>query len=101
MVGGIIMELEKVLISRKSLAERWDFSTQSILKYEQDGVLTRNPNFGVPRYYMEEIIKIESLGEVNPLSPLERRKLEKRIKDLEDENSILKYKIANIKVLLG
>jgi len=50
---------------------------------------------------MEEIIKIESLGEVNPLSPLERRKLEKRIKELEDENLILKDKIANIKVLLG
>lgn len=67
------MESEKVLISRKSLAERWDFNTESILKYEQDGVLTRNHNFEAPRYYMEEIIKIESLGEVNPISPLEKK----------------------------
>ena len=96
------MKLEKVLISRKSLAERWDFeSTESIQNYEKRGILTRNPHFEAPRYYMEEIIKIESLGEVNPLSPLERRKLEKRIKELEDENLILKDKIANIKVLLG
>jgi len=102
MVGGIIMKSEKVLINRKSLAERWDFdSPNTIISYENDGVLTRNPNFKVPRYYMEEVIKIESLGEVNPLSPLERRKLEKRIKDLEDENSDLKDRIANIKVLLG
>ncbi len=96
------MELEKVLINRKSLGERWDFdSPNTIITYEQNGVLTRNTNFKVPRYYMEEVIKIESLGEVNPLSPLERRKLEKRIKDLEDENSNLKDRIANIKVLLG
>lgn len=39
-------EITKTLISRKTLAERWDFSSQSILKYEQDGILTRNPNFG-------------------------------------------------------
>jgi len=36
MVGGIIMESEKVLISRKSLADRWDFeSTESIQNYEK------------------------------------------------------------------
>lgn len=96
------MKSEKILINRRSLAERWDFeSTESIQNYEKRGILTRNPNFEAPRYYMEEVIKIESLGEVNPLSPLERRKLEKRIKDLEDENSILKDKITNIKVLIG
>ncbi|WP_346920628.1 helix-turn-helix domain-containing protein [Clostridium sp. UBA7339] len=95
------MELEKVLISRKSLAERWDFNTESILKYEQDGVLTRNPNFEAPRYYMEEIIKIESLGEVNPLSPLERRRLEKRkIKELKQMDKAW-YSVEEVSKLLG
>ncbi|ACD24777.1 hypothetical protein CLL_A1881 [Clostridium botulinum B str. Eklund 17B (NRP)] len=69
----------KLLISRRSLAERWDFtSTKVIEKYEQERILTRNPNIKVPRYYMEEVLKVEALEEVNPLSSLERRQLEKK-----------------------
>ncbi|MGN2336768.1 transcription factor [Clostridium cagae] len=93
--------MEKILISRRSLAERWDFtSTKVIEKYEQERILTRNPNIKVPRYYMEEVLKIEALEEVNPLSPLERRQLEKRIEELEKELNIYKEKINNIKMLL-
>ena len=50
---------------------------------------------------MEEILQIEALKEVNPLSPLERRRLEKRVADLERENEILKEKLIDIKVLLA
>ncbi len=93
---------EKTLISRNTLAERWDFdSPNTIITYEQSGVLTRNYNFKVPRYYMEEVLKIESLNEINPLSPLERRRLERKIEELENEVSVLSDKLTNIKVLLG
>lgn len=96
------MAEEKVLLSRSSLCERWDFkSEQSLINYENDGTLTRNPNFKVPRYYMEEIIQIEALKEINPLSPLERRRLEKKVADLERENEMLKSKLVDIKVLLA
>lgn len=96
------MTEEKVLVSRKTLAARWDFdSVQSIQNYEERGILTRNPNFDTARYYMEEILQIEALKEVNPLSPLERRRLEKRVADLERENEILKEKLIDIKVLLA
>ncbi len=93
--------MEKILISRNSLAERWDFeSPQSIINYENEGILTRNPNIKVPRYYMEEVLKIEALEEVNPLSPLERRRLENRIGDLEKELNLCKERINRIKRLL-
>ncbi len=96
------MESEKTLISRNSLAERWDFdSPNTIITYENEGVLTRNPNFKVPRYYMEEVLKIEALKEINPLSPLERRRLERRVEELEMENLNLKDRLTNIKVLIG
>ncbi|HAK41685.1 MAG TPA: transcription factor [Clostridium sp.] len=96
------MEYSKTLISRNALAERWDFdSPNTIITYENEGVLTRNPNLKVPRYYMEEVLKIESLKEINPLSPLERRRLERRIEELENENSVLKDRLTNIKVLIG
>lgn len=96
------MAEEKILVSRKTLAERWDFeSTQSIQNYEERGILTRNPNFDTPRYYMEEVIQIESLKEINPLSPLERRRLERRVEELESENSMLKDRLTNIKALIA
>ena len=88
----------KTLISRISLAERWDFdSPQSIVNYEASGVLTRNPNIKVPRYYMEEIFKIETLNEVNPLSPIERRRLEKEIEELEKKVELYESRFNAIK----
>ncbi|WP_346920633.1 transcription factor [Clostridium sp. UBA7339] len=96
------MEYRKTLVNRRTLAERWDFdSTESIQNYEKRGILTRNPNFEAPRYYMEEVLKIETLKEINPLSPLERRRLERKIEELEKENMNLKDRLTNIKVLVG
>ncbi|MEO2506668.1 transcription factor [Clostridium paraputrificum] len=93
--------MEQTLISRQDLAKRWGFeSPNSLINYENDGLLTRNPNFKYPKYYMEEIIKIETLGEVNPLSPLERKRLNNRIELLEKENEELKKVINKVKQIL-
>lgn len=92
---------DKILVSRKTLALRWDFdSAQSIQNYEERGIITRNPNFDTPRYYMEEVLKIEALREINPLSPLERKRLENKISKLEMEVASLKDKLSNIKLLV-
>ena len=48
---------EKTLLSRQSLAKRWDFtSTQVIEKYESEGIITRVPKIPSPRYSMDEIL---------------------------------------------
>lgn len=94
--------MEKTLFSRKDLMERWGISYQSVINYENNGTLTRNPNFENPMYYLEEIFKIESLtGELNPLSPLERRRLERRIEELEKERDLWKGKVDIIKTALA
>ncbi|WP_195259366.1 transcription factor [Clostridium paraputrificum] len=94
--------MEPTLISRAKLAERWDFENpNSLIKYENEGIISRNPNFKAPKYYMEEILRIESLGEINPLSPLERRRLERRIEQLERENKMLMQRLNNGKIALG
>ena len=93
---------EVTLISRNSLAKRWDLeSSNTLINYENKGIITRNPNLPTPRYYMEEILKVETLKEVNPLSPLERRRFERKIEALELENESLKQKLNNIKVAIG
>lgn len=88
----------KTLISREELSERWGVSTQSIINYEKDGVITRNPNIPVPRYSLYEICKLEGI-ELNALSPLERRRLENLIKKQEDEISALKSVLTKFTTL--
>lgn len=94
--------MEKILISRKTLAERWDYeSTRAIIDMEQEGIITRIPEVSSPRYSMEEILRIENLGkEANPLSPLERRRLEKRIEELEKELNLYKEKFTSLKMII-
>ena len=76
--------MEQVLISRETLAKRWDVTTRTVINYEQEGMITRNPNIPVPRYNLEEIMRLEGT-ELSPLSPLERRRLEKSIEELTKE----------------
>ena len=92
--------MEQVLISRETLAKRWDVTTRTVINYEQEGLITRNPNVPVPRYNLEEIMRLEGT-ELNPLSPLERRILEKKIRDLEKERDMLKGKVDIIKAALA
>ena len=93
---------EKKLLSPTSLAKRWDYTPAAITNFEKDGIITRNPKFPSPRYSIEEIEAIESIGlDVNPMSPLERRRLEKRIEQLEREKEILSTKLNNCKIALG
>ncbi|MDB2125796.1 MULTISPECIES: transcription factor [Clostridium] len=95
--------MEQTLINRQNLAKRWDYeSTKPIEAFEKAGVLTRVPLPNSIRYSLEEIEKIESLGQdINPLSPLERRRLERKIEKLERENEMLIQRLNNGKIALG
>lgn len=89
--------MESVLISRETLAKRWEVSVSTINKYEVDGVIQRVPNIPSPRYNIEDIKKLEG-SELNPMSPLERRRLQIEIGILESENEKLKAIVGNILV---
>lgn len=94
--------MEKTLFSRKDLMERWGVSYQSVINYENNCTLTRNPNFDNPMYYLEEVLKIESLdGELNPLSPLERRRLEKEIEEKDKKIAMLEARLNKVQLALA
>ena len=92
--------MDKVLISRETLAKRWDISTRTVINYEQEGLLTRNPNIPVPRYNLDEIMKLEGT-ELNPLSPLERRRLEKEIEEKDKKIAMLEAKLNKVQMALA
>lgn len=95
--------MNKALISRKTLAERWDYdSTRAIIDMEQEGIITRIPEVSSPRYSMEEILRIENLGkEANPLSPLERRRLEKEIEEKDKRIAMLEARLNKVQLALA
>ena len=95
--------MQQTLFSRKQLAERWGYdSTRAIVDLEQEGVITRIPGISSPRYSINEIEKIENLGkEVSPLSPLERKKLEVKINNLEKERDLLLNTLNKLKSILN
>ena len=95
--------MQQTLLSRQDLAKRWGFnSTKVIENYELNGIIRRVPELPTPWYSLYEIEKLEMEGtDLNPLSPLERRKLERRIGELEKELSICKEKIRKAQMCLG
>lgn len=92
--------MEQILISREALAKRWDITTRTVINYELDGIITRNLNIPVPRYNIQEILKLEG-SDLNPLSPLERRRLENKIQSLEKELNLYREKFTNLKMILA
>lgn len=91
--------MEKTLISRNELAKRWGVTTRTIINYEESGIITRNPNFDKPFYYLEEIQTIDKY-KPNPLSPFERKRLENENKELRERINALESILSKV-VMVG
>lgn len=74
--------MEEKLLTKKDLAKRWQVTTTTIDRWVADKVIT--PVKGLPsiRFSMQHILELEGV-KIDKFSPLERRRLEKQIKELE------------------
>lgn len=77
------------LLTQKDLAERWQVSVKAIENYRQQGVIT--PVKGIPsiRFNPQHIAELEGTR-IERFSPLERRRMERELKILRQENEKLK-----------
>lgn len=91
--------MEQTLISRKELAERWGITQMCVINYEESGVITRINGIPVPRYSLNEILKIEQT-DISETSPLVVKQLKKRNKQLEEENERLTEKLNLVRQAL-
>ena len=86
----------------KELAERWNMSQSSIREMEHDGKLHRLPDMPGVRFSAVEVYQLENIGrEVEPLTPYERRRLEDKIRDLEDLVSQYQLKLMEVMKIAG
>jgi len=89
-------EIEKTLFSVNELATRWGFGENTVRSLVNEGKLPRVKNLSSTRIHINVIRKFEGLDEIDPMSPLERRRLENRINKLEKENNDLTRTLAEM-----
>lgn len=89
--------MEKMVYSKKELAEIFGCSELSIYRMEQDRRLKRLHNLPGCMYRAKEVLQLLEVDEgVDPLSPFERRRLEKQVMNLTEENNVLRKRLAKI-----
>ena len=76
------------LLSQKEVAKRWGCDTSTIARREKDGLIKRALAIPGVWYTRASVERAEGLeGDESPMSPFERRRLEKRIRELEKKVS--------------
>ncbi len=81
--------VDNKLLTTKDLAERWQVGERTINEYKAQGVIV--PVKGIPcvRYNPQYIAELEGI-KLGKFSPYERRRLEREIEELKQENTLLK-----------
>ena len=89
---------KKTLLSIDELAERWGVDKTTIRRMKDRGEIKAVKGFGNLKFNINDILKIEGSGSIDPLSPLERRRLEIELQNKDNEiarlNAILSQMIA-------
>lgn len=69
----------------EQLAERWNCTTKTIREHEKKGAIRRCKNTPKVLYPLSEVLKCEAVGDLEPLSPAERARLERNNRELRKE----------------
>lgn len=77
------------LLTKKDLAERWQLDERTIDKYRADGIITSCQGIPAIRFTEQHIAELEGV-KLEKFSPIERRRLEREIEELKQENTLLK-----------
>lgn len=88
-------EVEDKLLSQKELAERWGVTVASIENWRKEGLIQAAKGVPVIRFTMQHILELEGV-KLEKFSPLLKRKMERELEELREENQRLKKIIGNV-----
>lgn len=86
--------MEKYMLSKRELASRWGISISTLDRRIKEGVISPVKRMTTIRFNMSDILKAEGYDK---MSPFERRRLEREIEALKEENQELKEKHEGVK----
>ena len=92
--------MDQAFFTKKELAERWKCSTTAVDDMVKSGVLTPCRNLPGWKARASDVYRLEET-KLDPMSPLERTRLEREIRRLTEENNRLKssmYDVAAIAI---
>ncbi len=83
------------LLTQKELAERWKVTEESIRNWRNEGII--QPAKGIPaiRFTMQHILELEGI-KLEQFSPLLKRRMDREIEELQEENQKLKRIIGKV-----
>lgn len=83
------------LLTQKDLAERWQVTEESIRNWRNEGIIQTAKGVPIIRFTTQHILELEGV-QLEKFSPLLKRKLEREIEELQEENQKLKRIIGNV-----
>ena len=85
----------KDLLTQAELAQRWQVTEESIRNWRNEGII--QPAKGVPviRFTMQHILELEGV-KLDKFSPLLKRRMDREIEELKEENQKLKRILGNV-----
>lgn len=91
--------MEQVLLSRTETAKTLGVSVSTVDRRVREGELTPVEGHKTPRFNLYDVLALAGT-DTSKLSPFERRRLERTIENLREENRQLKEEQERIKALL-
>ncbi|HII4398333.1 TPA: histidine kinase [Clostridium perfringens] len=88
---------EKILITKKELAERWGVTTKHIDDLRRQGILQTVKGIPTVRFNIQYIKELEET-KVEKYSPIEFRRIERELKEAREELRVLKEILININI---
>ncbi|PIH05219.1 histidine kinase [Clostridium combesii] len=87
--------MDNKLLTQKDLAERWQVSIKAIETYRQQGIITPVESLPSIRFNLQHIAELEGT-KLERFSPLERRRMEREMESLKQENEKLKGILSKV-----
>lgn len=94
------MMINEPLLTKRDLAEHWQVSTKTIETYISDGIVTPVRSIPSIRFNPEDIRKLDGTH-LEKFSPLERRRMERRIEELEAKLSRAEGALVQIQSIVN
>lgn len=90
--------MEEVFLTKKELAARWKCTTQAIDDRVRDGIIRPVRSLPGVKFRKADVLKLEE-DPMDPLSPLERRRLVREIERLNQEVADYRARLMKISVI--
>ncbi|APQ74112.1 hypothetical protein [Clostridium botulinum] len=87
--------MDNKLLTQKDLAERWQMSIKSIEEYRKAEIIPVVEGIPAIRFNMQTILELEGT-KLERFNPLERKRMERELEQLKQENEKLKGILSKV-----